>query len=106
MTDTPKRPVEDKLDTDPSAELGLRSPVRDKKKLGDAQYSPTPPREALRPPEAPAGAENCPQCSTQLDRSRAVRSDASEYEYYFCDAHCRDRWQRDRSGRPAASPDE
>ena len=101
MTQNPNRSDADSLQTDPSAELGLRSPVRDKEKLGDEQYNTTPPREEVRPPEAPTDA--CTQCAAPLDRARAVRSDAKEYDYYFCDVNCRDRWHRERDGaaRPA-----
>lgn len=45
----------DPIENDPSAELGLRSPVRDKEKLGDEQYSVTPPRDEIQPPSVPPG---------------------------------------------------
>jgi hypothetical protein len=92
-----KSPATDTLENDPSAELGLRSPVRDKERLGDEKYNVTPPRDAVRPPEPPqGGGERCSECSAPVDPKEALRSDAKEYSYYFCDTGCRDRWQRQR----------
>lgn len=103
MTQNRNRSHPEMLENDPSAELGLRSPVRDKQKLGDEQYNATPPREAVRPPDQAPKTERCTQCSAPLDRSHAVRSDAEEYDYYFCDVNCRDRWHHGAAVRH--SPD-
>lgn len=84
------------VDTDPGAELGLHNPVRDKEKLGDEQYSVTPPRGDVTAPADREGAR-CAQCSSELDPRHAYRVDGEEYAYYFCDVSCRDRWHgRDR----------
>lgn len=89
---TQQRP--DDTQRDPSAELGLRNPVRDKAKLGDAQYSVTPPREAVRP----AGAHvRCTECDATLDPGQSYRSDGEEYAYHFCDAACHTRWRARRA---------
>lgn len=94
----PQKPANDaSIESDPSAELGLRSPVRDKEKLGDEQYNVTPPREAIHPPDAPHGGERCRACSAEMSPQQGLRSDAEEYGYYFCDVDCRERWQRGRN---------
>lgn len=99
MADDKRTASDDALESDPSSELGFRNPLRDKRKAGDAKYNPTPPRDAIRTPEAPTMGGTCTQCSAPLDRTRAVRSDAKEYDYYFCDVSCHDRWQRDKASR-------
>ncbi len=92
----------DAIETDASAELGLRNPVRDKKKLGDEQYNVTPPRDEIQPPSVSAGHERCGACSAELDPQNALRSDAKEYAYYFCGVECQDHWQRTRDAEVAA----
>ena len=88
---------------DPSAELGLRNPVRDQERLGDRKYSVTPPREAVRAPqESVAGKTTCPTCSAELDPVDAYRVDAEEYVFHFCGAECFERWRRQQEGGKGA----
>lgn len=96
----------DETALDPSSELGLRNPVRDKARLGDAQYSPTPPREAVRPAAdtqrtAPG---SCTECGAALPSDESLRPDAEEYAYHFCDVRCHDRWPQRRQARDEDDP--
>lgn len=82
---------------DPSAELGLRNPVRDQQRLGDEKYGVTPPRSKVRAPtEAGSGKVSCGACSTELDPAHSYRIDAEEYAYHFCGAECYQRWRREQ----------
>ncbi len=92
------------IESDPSAELGLRSPVRDKEKLGDEQYNVTPPREAIHPPNAAQGGERCKACAAEVSPEQSLRSDADEYDYYFCNVDCRERWQRGGNDESQSRP--
>lgn len=96
-------------ENDPSAEPGLHSPGRDKAKLGDAQYSVTPPREEVRAPQATEAHASCADCHAELDPARSYRTDGQEYAYHFCDAQCFGRWRSSsndaqRSGNPPNDP--
>jgi len=95
------------IEGDPSAELGLHSPVRDKAKLGDEQYNVTPPRSAVRAPPETEAHVSCAACRTELDAHTSFRSDGQEYAYHFCDAQCFGRWRssRDPQGSSAAAGD-
>ena len=89
----------DALESNPSAELGLHNPVRDKAKLGDSQYSVTPPRrEVQAPTRSMANAGTCVACSAELDPNSAYRPDSEEYIYHFCGPDCYARW-RETAGR-------
>jgi hypothetical protein len=84
---------------DPSAELGLRDPVRDKDRIGAQKYSVTPPRSKVRAPEdSESGKVSCRACSAELDPTRSYRIDAEEYVYHFCGDECYARW-RDQGER-------
>lgn len=78
---------------DPSAELGLRDPVRDKAKLGDTQYGVTPPREEVESPQTSGGAASCSECNKALDPAHPYRADGEEYAYHFCNADCHAHWR-------------
>jgi hypothetical protein len=79
---------------DPSAELGLRNPVRDRERLGEEKYSVTPPRSEVRAPaEKSATKVSCRACNAELDPTDSYRIDADEYVYHFCSAQCHARWQ-------------
>ena len=80
-------------ETDPSAELGLRNPVRDKAKLGDTQYGVTPPREEVQSPQSTGAAATCTECNQQLDLAHPYRADGEEYAYHFCSPECHERWR-------------
>lgn len=85
---------------DPSAELGLRNPVRDQERIGDQKYSVTPPRSEVRAPaESEAGKVSCRACSTELDPVDSYRIDAEEYVYHFCGTDCYEHWQQEQSKR-------
>jgi hypothetical protein len=83
------------VENDPGAEPGLHGPVRDKAKLGDTQYSVTPPRSEVRAPQQSDAHVTCSACEAALDPTRSYRSDAQEYAYHFCDAQCFGRWRSD-----------
>ena len=86
---------------DPSAELGLRNPVRDRQRLGDRKYSVTPPRSAVRSPQqGTAGKVSCRSCSTELDPVDSYRIDADEYVFHFCGAECFERWREEQGQGP------
>jgi len=107
MSKANETPRDPELERDPSAELGLRNPVRDKSKLGDTQYSVTPPREEVAPPET--GAEHphagaCQTCQRELDPARSYRIDGEEYVYYFCGENCYASWRRQADAVTPASP--
>ena len=94
-------PKDDPRAHDPSAELGLRNPVRDKDRIGEQKYSVTPPRSKVRAPEqSESGKVSCRACAAELDPSRSYRIDAEEYVYHFCGTDCYARWRDtgDRSG--------
>ncbi|MCC6534785.1 MAG: DUF3330 domain-containing protein [Burkholderiales bacterium] len=92
--DARRRAPERDAQRDPSAELGLRDPVRDKARMGDTRYSVTPPRESVRSPRDDGSApDTCCSCSAQLDPSHAYRIDAEEYVYHFCGSDCYARWR-------------
>jgi hypothetical protein len=93
---------------DPSAELGLRNPVRDKAKLGDTQYSVTPPRAEVRAPQDSEAQVFCAACQTELEAGQSYRSDGQEYAYHFCGAECFGRWCSAGGGsdRPGDHPRE
>ena len=79
---------------DPSAELGLRNPVRDQERVGDSKYSVTPPRSKVRAPaDSETGRPTCQACNAELDPVDSYRIDADEYVYHFCNAACHQRWQ-------------
>lgn len=98
MTDT-KRAADD-VAADPASELGLRNPVRDKARLGDSQYSVTPPRKEVRSPPA----EACAECSVDLPNAPALRSDGEEYAYHFCSEACQQRWHAHRGSSDDDDP--
>jgi hypothetical protein len=80
---------------DPSAELGLKNPVRDQERLGDRKYSVTPPRSKVRAPaQAESGKASCHSCRAELDPTESYRVDADEYVYHFCGTECFQRWHR------------
>jgi hypothetical protein len=92
---------EHELEHDPSAELGLKNPVRDQNRLGDRKYSVTPPRSKVRAPEhAESGKSSCAACQAELDPLQSYRIDGKEYAYHFCGAECYRRWrsENDASG--------
>jgi len=81
---------------DPSAELGLKNPVRDQERLGDSKYSVTPPRSKVRAPaQSGSGKVSCRTCSAELDSAGSYRIDGKEYAYHFCGAQCYKRWRRE-----------
>jgi hypothetical protein len=93
---------------DPSAELGLRNPVRDQERIGDQKYSVTPPRSKVRAPaENETGKEtgkvSCRACSTEIDPVDSYRIDAEEYVYHFCGTDCYARWQDEQDRKPHPS---
>lgn len=93
------------VERDPSAELGLRDPVRDKSKLGDTQYSVTPPREEVAPPKAEhPRRDTCYICQSELDPVRSYRIDGEEYVYNFCGEHCYSSWRRQADAVTPPSP--
>lgn len=98
-SDSSKKPRD--VENDPRSELGLRSPVRDKAKLGDAQYGVTPPRDAVKNPRDAGSPVTCAACSAELDSAHAYRADGEEYAYHFCDATCHDRWRARRRAQRA-----
>src|SRR5690606_31260817 len=56
------------VEHDPSAELGLKSPVRDQARIGDTKCSVTPPRTKVRSAEdSETGKVSCYACSAELD---------------------------------------
>lgn len=82
------------VEHDPSAELGLKSPVRDQARIGDTKYSVTPPRTKVRSAEdSETGKVSCYACSAELDPVHSYRVDADEYIYHFCGAECFERWR-------------
>jgi hypothetical protein len=90
---------------DPSAELGLRNPVRDQERIGDQKYSVTPPRSKVRAPdESESGAVTCRACSTELASTDSYRIDAEEYVYHFCSAQCYAQWRSDEDRKHASAP--
>jgi hypothetical protein len=98
MSEPKKAPPEH----DPSAEFGLRNPVRDKDRIGEQQYSVTPPRSEVRAPQqSESGKVSCRACSAELDPERSYRIDAEEYIYHFCGTECYARW-RDSGDRGGA----
>ena len=105
MSESSKPPPEnDPGAHDPSAELGLRNPVRDRERIGDQKYSVTPPRSKVRAAEdSESGEVSCGACNAQLDPTRSYRIDAEEYVYHFCGAECYARW-RDTEDRNGAGP--
>ncbi len=108
MTDTSRKTVpESGPERDPSAELGLRNPVRDKAKLGDTQYSVTPPREAVAPVQSqePQPRQSlCHSCQRELDPLRSYRIDGEEYVYYFCGESSYSSWRHAAEAATPASP--
>ena len=81
---------------DPSAELGLKNPVRDQERLGDSKYSVTPPRSKVRAPaQSESGKVSCQTCRSELDPADSYRIDGKEYAYHFCGAECYERWRRE-----------
>jgi hypothetical protein len=85
----------------PDAARGQSGPVRDKGKLGDTQYSVTPPRERVRAPREQPHSATCAACGATLDPVRSLRSDGEEYAYHFCDVSCRNRWRAQRDASAA-----
>lgn len=82
---------------DPSAELGLKNPVRDQERLGDSKYSVTPPRSEVRAPaDSITGKPSCEACNAALDPVDSYRVDAGEYIYHFCGDACFQRWRQQR----------
>ncbi len=89
---------------DPSAELGLRNPVRDQDRLGDEKYSVTPPRSEVHAAgEAHGEKVACGACRAELDPLRSYRIDADEYVYHFCGAECYQRWRDEAAARKRSS---
>ena len=82
------------VEHDPSAELGLKNPVRDQERLGERKYSVTPPRSKVRAPgDSVSGKASCRACEAELDPAGSYRIDGKEYVYHFCGAECFDRWR-------------
>jgi len=84
-------------ESNPSSALGLSNPVRDKAKLGDAQYGVTPPREKIRSPQNAGTTASCSECNAELDEAHPYRADGEEYLYHFCDVGCHERWRSKQS---------
>lgn len=82
------------LEHDPSAELGLKDPVRDQQRLGDEKYNVTPPRDEVRAPAEQQPHVSCSACRAELDPVRSYRIDAEEYAYHFCGEDCYRHWRR------------
>ncbi|MGH8666671.1 MAG: DUF3330 domain-containing protein [Burkholderiales bacterium] len=100
MSESKKPPPEH----DPSAELGLRNPVRDQERIGEQKYSVTPPRSKVRAPEdSESGKVSCRACSAELDPTRSYRIDAEEYVYHFCGTECYARWRENDDRADAAA---
>jgi hypothetical protein len=90
---------------DPSAELGLRNPVRDQERIGDQKYSVTPPRSKVRAPtDAESASVACRTCNAQLAPADSYRIDAEEYVYHFCNAECYAHWRSDEDRKDAGAP--
>jgi hypothetical protein len=107
MADETKTSRDADVEADPSAELGLRNPVRDKEKLGDTQYSVTPPRDEVVAPETQGHEPHratCPACQSDLDPMRSYRPDGEEYIYQFCGTDCYARWRTRADATTPASP--
>jgi len=92
-----------RVEHNPSAELGLTDPIRDRKKLGDEKFSVTPPREDVRAPsDQEPEVVSCAACEAELDPVHSYRIDADEYAYHFCGDDCYRQWRaRAEHGRPS-----
>jgi hypothetical protein len=90
-----KRRDRKQLEHDPSAELGVKNPVRDQQRLGAEKYNVTPPRSEVRAPQEQEGVNtSCTACRAELDPVHSYRIDADAYAYHFCGEDCYQRWRQ------------